>query len=84
MYYARWTEASVRGLEGYGIASLLTEIDAEGWIIRELGFNEEGREVWRSPSAANPRGYFDNQVVSLKGLESDLNAAEFERLWLSH
>ena len=45
-----WTEADITGLaDAWGLSRILTEVDEEGFVTRELGFNDEGKVVHWHP-----------------------------------
>lgn len=81
MHYLSWTEHDIEGLTTLGVARLLTEIDDHGRVLREIGLDAEGSVVHRAPSLDGNRGLFDNQLVSVGDLRSQLSREEFEMAW---
>ena len=80
-----WSEDEISGLsDTWGLARILTEVDAEGTVLREIGFDAGGNIVHRhpgSPSKAS-RGVFEGAVVEASAT-SDLNPTEFDRCWVA-
>lgn len=78
-----WTEHEITGLrETWGLSRILTEVDSEGKVTREIGLNEVGDVIHRHPGEPSraAHGVFDLAKIALSdGL--NLDAAEFERLW---
>lgn len=59
---------------------VVTEIDPNGRVLREIGLNTKGGVVHRAPSANDNYGLFD-QVPVDAGPDSDATAEEFEAWW---
>ena len=78
-----WTEADIEGLsDSWGLTRVVTEVDDDGSVTRELGFDAKGNLVHRypgEPSRAKDR-VFDLARVGRSG-RADMEAEEFERLW---
>lgn len=75
-----WSRDQKEHLPGHW-HELLTEIDARGYVSREIAVTRSGALVYRAPSRRNERLLFDGQVVEAG--ESDDTALEerFRRLW---
>ena len=78
MYYFRWTQCD---LETLRMHALYTEIDADGWVQREVGIAENGAIIHQAPSVAGERGLFDLARIATEILRSNISEAEFESLW---
>jgi hypothetical protein len=86
MYYLKWTEEGIEGLQSKdGIAVLFTEVGADGFVRREIGFDENGDVVHRCPGPVKYKyggyGIFDLALIEVSSRESDLTKEEFEELW---
>ena len=78
-----WTEADVTGLaEAWGLSSILTEVDEQGAVTRELGFDADGNLVHRHPGEPTRAKYgvFDLAKIA-PPTSSEMEPAEFDRLW---
>ena len=78
-----WTEADVNGLrDKFGLEQLLTEVDNDGTVVREIGLDAGGRVVHRHPGAPTlaKYGVFDLPKVS-PSHRADMAIADLERLW---
>ena len=78
-----WTEADIEGLrDAWGICRVVTEVDDEGSVTRELGFDAEGSIVHRYPGEPTraKHGVFDLAKIAPSN-RADMEAEEFERLW---
>lgn len=79
-----WTEVDIIGLErAWGLSRILTEVDEEGWVTRELGYDAAGKLVHRcpgEPTLNGKYGVFDLAKISPSD-RSDLKPEEFDRLW---
>ena len=78
-----WTEADIDGLaNATGLSHILTEVDENGVVTRELGFDVEGKVIHRHPG--NPTcakyGLFDLAKIAPSD-RTEMDANEFERLW---
>jgi hypothetical protein len=80
-----WSEDDISGLsDAWGLARILTEVDTEGTVLREIGFDATGNIVHRhpgSPSKAS-RGIFEGAAVTASAT-SDTNPTEFDRFWIA-
>lgn len=82
MYYLEWNEHSIKGLDRFdSCVVLFTEVSATGVVQKELGFDSQGNECHRFPSETNKRGIFDNQLVDVTRLQSDLSKESFIDMW---
>jgi hypothetical protein len=77
-----WTEADITGLERDGMSRIITEVDEDGFVTRELGFDGDGALVHRHPGEPSRAkyGYFDLAKIAPADT-ADMDAEEFERLW---
>lgn len=81
-YYIKWTEHEIEGLGNSSSLSLLiTEVDGEGRVLREIGLNNAGQVVHKAPSNNDRYGMFDNQIIAPSSLESNFDEEVFEELW---
>lgn len=81
MFYCKWDESFINGLNSEGFFLFYAEIDSNGFVRREIGLNKEGKVIHKCPSEFYPNGtygYFDNQKVIIIDKTSvgdfDLNA----------
>lgn len=82
MRYLRWLEKDIAGIASVGLASIWTEVDADGRVVREIGFDANGRSVLGAPTAERARGLFDNVTVALeRNDEDELEPSLFEEAW---
>jgi len=78
MIYIKWTPTELATLE---TPALYTEVDEDGWVMRELTLAEDGTVVEQLvPSSAEP-GWFGLARLSLVMLENNVSKDEFESLW---
>ena len=88
MLYIKWTEQDIAELSAFDeIAILYTEIDNEGDVHKEIGLNNDGKLIHKSPSAGYPYGeygIFDNQKVAISDRRSNFSKEEFYKLWESN
>jgi hypothetical protein len=78
-----WTEADIEGLsDSWGLTRVVTEVDDDGSVTRELGFDAEGALVHRYPGEPKraKHGVFDLAKIG-RSDRADMEAEEFERLW---
>ena len=79
-----WTEADAAGLgEAWGLSRIITEVDEEGFVTRELGFDAEGNLIHRcpgEPTVTDQYGVFDLAKIAPSD-RADLDPEEFDRLW---
>lgn len=78
-----WTEADISGLaETWGLSRILTEVDEQGEVIRELGYDQSGKTVHRYPDEPPraTRGVFDLAKIAFFN-ETEMNPADFDELW---
>ena len=78
MFYLRWTR---RDLESLTMDALYTEVDADGWVHRELGFAPDGLVVHQLVVAGKQAGWFGLARLSKLMLNSNVTKDEFEALW---
>ena len=79
-----WTEAELTGLgKAWGLSRIITEVDEQGLVRRELGFDADGNLVHRcpgEPTVTDDYGVFDLAKIAPSD-RSDLEPEEFDRLW---
>jgi hypothetical protein len=83
MFYLRWAESDINKLASDGIQFLFTEVNSEGRVLREIGFDEAGRVAHRCPGKGKfgTYGLFDLAPIETSNLKSELSSEEFEKLW---
>ena len=87
MRYYAWVDGPQFAIAETGVARVLTEADAKGRVVREIGFDLDGTITYRFPDAAErrrdfKRGLFDLAPVSLTESD-DLTQDQFEKYWHS-
>lgn len=78
-----WTETDLTGLaEAWGLSRILTEVDEQGAVTRELGFDADGDVIHRHPGAPTraKHGVFDLATIAPSDA-TEMDPAEFDRLW---
>jgi hypothetical protein len=78
-----WTETDLTGLsKAWGLSRILTEVDEQGTVTRELGFDVDGNLVHRCPGepTLTEYGVFDLAKIAPSD-RTDLEPEEFDRLW---
>lgn len=86
MRIIEWTEDDLAGLSKHGVTRVLTETDAHGRVVREIGL--AGDAVRYIASAVDPaidqRGFFDGQQLDSDSREGpdEVPRETFERFWL--
>jgi hypothetical protein len=78
-----WTETDIDGLAaGWGLSRILTEVDQQGSVTRELGYDSDGNLVHRHPGMTTraKHGLFDVATIALTD-QTDMSPEAFERLW---
>ena len=78
-----WTEACIEGLaDTWGLSRILTEVDEQGTVTRELGYDVDGKVVHRHPGEPTraKHGVFDLAKIAPSDT-SDMEPVEFDRLW---
>ncbi len=85
MHYFRWTSQEIKNLEeGTGIFVLLTEVDPDGKVIREVGLDAQGNVVHKCPSTSfrhGTYGLFDLLPVDISGWRDRITEADFQKYW---
>jgi hypothetical protein len=77
MFYLKWTRSELATLE---MRALYTEVDEDGWVVREIGVDSDGVVAHQLvPSRARP-GWFGLARIA-QPLASNVTKAEFESLW---
>ena len=73
----------MEGLHGaWGLSRLLTEVDDQGSVTRELGFDAEGNIVHRFPGEPTRAEYGVFDLAKIGPSERvAMEAEQFERLW---
>ena len=78
MFYLKWTR---RELECLSMEALYTEVDADGWVQRELGLADGGLVVHQLSVTETQAGWFGLARLSSVMLSSNVSKDEFEALW---
>ena len=87
MRYYVWVDGPQFVISETDVARVLTEVDAKGVVVREIGFDADGTITYRFPDATErrrnfKRGLFDLSLVSLSESD-DLTYEQFEEHWHS-
>lgn len=80
--YLRWTGQD--GPLGEGLVEEWTEVADDGHVVREIGFDSEGKVAHKSPSHSYKHGrygLFDLAVISVEDGAGEISRALFERRW---
>lgn len=80
-----WSENEIDGLfAAWGLVRILTEVDAHGVVMRELGFDATGGIAHRYPDEASKaeRGVFDSATIDAPAT-CHIDPTEFDRFWLA-
>ncbi|HEY5622231.1 MAG TPA: hypothetical protein VIV14_00620 [Gammaproteobacteria bacterium] len=81
MIYLKWTRDELATLETAALDALYTEIDEDGWVLREVGVCSRGRVIHQlTPSTSRP-GWFGLARLSQIMLNSNVSKLEFEAFW---
>jgi hypothetical protein len=77
-----WTDTEITGLADEGLSRILTEVDEEGFVTRELGFDIEGNLVHRYPGKPTRAEYglFDLAKIDARD-RTEASPEEFDRLF---
>jgi hypothetical protein len=78
MFYLKWTQ---RDFESLSMDALYTEVDADGWVQREVGLAPDGLVIHQLAVAGNQAGWFGLARLSSVMLNSNVSKDEFEALW---
>jgi hypothetical protein len=78
MYYVEWTNADIDNMP---FKKLLTEIDQDGKVMREIGLNDKNEIMHKAPSEKDNYGLFDLQIIEVKNLKNDFTKEYFDSLW---
>ena len=82
MFYLKWTENDITNLsQNSSLKVLLTEVDSDGNVKREVGVDENENIVHKAPTEKDNYGLFDNQPIDTASLRNDCSKEEFEELW---
>jgi len=85
MFYLKWSRNDIDGLEQFnGIVTLLTEINKEGIVTKEIGLDKNNKIVHKFPSRNHTYGkygIFDNQAVDIRNKNINFTKKEFDRVW---
>jgi hypothetical protein len=80
-----WSEEEIGGRRVEGIDRVLTEVDDEGRILREIGLDTEGRVLHIAPALRGKwrYGIFDLQIIDVATLppRDAVPREQFEALW---
>ena len=81
MYYILLTENEINGLN---IHEMYLEVDEDGAVMRELGFDKENVLIHQYPSnhfKNGVYGLFDLVPFETKDLKSDIDENTFNEIW---
>jgi hypothetical protein len=84
MHIIRIDETFLTGLAKCGMHHMWIQIDDEGFVERELGFDNEGEIVHRYPRNGpyGDYGVFEMNKFDVPSLtDNDITSAEFEKAW---
>jgi hypothetical protein len=87
MKYYEWLNSPSMPLANEGLSRVLTEVDESqrGLVLREIGFDANGRIVYRCPDAAETRREFKRGIFDLAPVDTsspnDLMPETFETHW---
>jgi hypothetical protein len=78
-----WTETDLTGLrETWGLSRILTEIDDQGAVTRELGFDADGDVIHRHPGEPTRAKYGVFDLANIAPSDTtEMDPTEFDRLW---
>jgi YD repeat-containing protein len=78
-----WTEAEVTGLaRAWGLSRIVTEVDEQGMVTRELGYDADGNLVHRHPGEPTRAKYGVFDLAKIAPSEAAvMEPVEFDRLW---
>lgn len=85
MYYIEWD--LVHEIDGWSelkLKRLLTEVNQEGEVMKEIGINKDGKVVHAFPDENykfGEYGMWDNVKIQSQYLRNDLSKREFYLLW---
>jgi hypothetical protein len=79
--YISWERDELHDLP-VGLSRIVTEIDQNGRVLREVGLDAQGEVVHHAPSEADNYGLFDLVPVDA-GPDSDIRVEVFESWWQS-
>lgn len=86
MYYFKWTEKEITGLNEDNVETLYTEVNNKGDVLREIGVDEMGVVVHKCPSEGYKNGIygiFDLAKVDFANMKEDASKEEFNALWIT-
>lgn len=81
MIYLRWGKEEMEGLEKLGLSHVITECDADGSVLREIGFDCAGKPMHRAPDLSGIF-LFELQKVDLSNQASFMSTTQFDAAWL--
>jgi hypothetical protein len=64
-----------------GVVEVFTEVDAAGFLVREIGVDATGTIRYVAPTADDRFGVFDGRMVQPTGRPDEITPEEFDRLW---
>ena len=85
-----WAKNSLGGIEDLGFSKIWTEIDLEGRVIREIGFNQAGFAIHFASALTRSNFLFDRQKIVLPQSVDNLDdghhiaVVDFDNLWRLH
>lgn len=83
MYYFKWTEKDIKGLNSDGINCVYTEVNEKGQVLKEIGVDRDGKIVHRWPSSTSrlwKYGIFDLAQIDVS-VKTTLREETFNRMW---
>lgn len=80
MIYLKWTQDDLVTLK---MKALYTEVDEDGWVVRELGVSAKGDVVHQLVPGLDQPGWFGLTRLALPLASDAVTQAEFEALWRS-
>lgn len=82
MIYLRWNKEDVENISSFmEIENLLTEVNSDGVVTREIGLNKDDILIYKAPSKTDMRGLFDNQIIDIEGKQDEILPETFKDYW---
>ena len=83
--YIRLSEQDVGGLSRLGIYVILAELSEAGVALREIGYDDEGKVVYKFPGFGKfcDRGLLDNATIDIANIVDSASVEEFDQLFKS-
>jgi hypothetical protein len=83
MFYLKWTEKDIKGLNVDGLSCVYTEVDEKGRVTKEIGVDVKGKIVHKWPGADSKfgiYGLFDLAPIDTSK-ETASTGTEFSKSW---